>query len=505
MSKDNNDFDEIAELNLGYENQTSSSSNESKSRSSVSNRSLKFPFSTLTSSKIKFSSDLTNNSSNTSGSSSRSHYIYKVVPNSVPYVTNPKVVDDVFSQKESAYCYGKQFEKLNAEKQGNDFDDTSPTNSVAENFLKKVASPVYIENNIPNSDLKSTENGNSDEKGPDNSTNNIESSIVANSSHKKLAVPRMTSSDSQISTNRRYFQEIGKKFVAITENGCCKYIVPKQLDFLKETPKTPTQISENLKLFSENISTANNQKVAKVLIAPTSLFENDNYKSFSDSNSPEEDIIESIKSANCRIKPPIKEVIGRMEIKNVAETKDSSLVSVPSTVCRICHTNTANERLLSPCYCKGTLAYVHLSCLERWLNQSSRSYCELCLYQYNAVETLRYGLLEGIRLWIRHPRNRNHVRSDCLIAFLLTLVTIGLVVISLIGMDYFIIEGIKLGFSKIWTKSFIVSFLGIILMGYAVTMYLILRDEFVPWYNWWKNTLNIHLLLNPTVLQTRNL
>lgn len=40
--------------------------------------------------------------------------------------------------------------------------------------------------------------------------------------------------------------------------------------------------------------------------------------------------------------------------------------------------------------CKGTLAYVHLSCLERWLNQSCRTYCELCRYYFNAVETPRY-------------------------------------------------------------------------------------------------------------------
>ncbi|KYN19459.1 E3 ubiquitin-protein ligase MARCH3, partial [Trachymyrmex cornetzi] len=67
-----------------------------------------------------------------------------------------------------------------------------------------------------------------------------------------------------------------------------------------------------------------------------------------------------------------------------------SLISVGSSVCRICHTNTAKEPLISPCRCKGTLAYVHLSCLERWLNQSCRTYCELCRYYFNAVETPRY-------------------------------------------------------------------------------------------------------------------
>ncbi|KOX71695.1 hypothetical protein WN51_03406 [Melipona quadrifasciata] len=40
--------------------------------------------------------------------------------------------------------------------------------------------------------------------------------------------------------------------------------------------------------------------------------------------------------------------------------------------------------------CKGSLAYVHLACLERWLNQSCRSYCELCRYHFNVIETPRY-------------------------------------------------------------------------------------------------------------------
>ncbi|CAH0550705.1 unnamed protein product [Brassicogethes aeneus] len=143
----------------------------------------------------------------------------------------------------------------------------------------------------------------------------------------------------------------------------------------------------------------------------------------------------------------------------------SKIVSVGSTVCRICHTNTANECLISPCNCKGSLAYVHLSCLERWLNQSSRSYCELCMFHYNAVETKRYSFCEGLRLWAKHPRNRAHVKSDLLIAGLLSLVTFGLVGVCFMGMEYFVIEGNKIGIQKKWTKSTICLFLVMIVLG----------------------------------------
>ncbi|XP_023013090.1 E3 ubiquitin-protein ligase MARCHF3 [Leptinotarsa decemlineata] len=169
--------------------------------------------------------------------------------------------------------------------------------------------------------------------------------------------------------------------------------------------------------------------------------------------------------------------------------------SIPSIACRICHTNTVNEGLISPCNCKGTLAYVHLSCLERWLNQSSRSYCELCMYRYSSIETKRYKLCEGLRLWISHPRNRGHVRSDLLIGVLLTLVTSGLIASSVVGMEHFVSEGNKLGVQKKWIKTGVCLFLVAVVVGYMVTLYLIGKDHFLPWYRWWKNTVNIRLIL----------
>lgn len=177
------------------------------------------------------------------------------------------------------------------------------------------------------------------------------------------------------------------------------------------------------------------------------------------------------------------------------------VTTTASTVCRICQTNTANEILISPCYCKGSMAYVHLSCLEKWLNQSSRSYCELCKYQYNAVETKRYGFWEGLWLWIRHPRNRTHFQSDFLIALLLTLVTAGLVCVCIVGMHFFVVEAKRFGMSKLWTKIVVCAFLTTVIIGYIVTIYLLIKDELVPWYNWWKNTVDVRLNLTASIAQ----
>ncbi|KOC61075.1 E3 ubiquitin-protein ligase MARCH3, partial [Habropoda laboriosa] len=174
-----------------------------------------------------------------------------------------------------------------------------------------------------------------------------------------------------------------------------------------------------------------------------------------------------------------------------------SVVSVGSIVCRICHTNTSKEPLISPCRCKGSLAYVHLACLERWLNQSCRSYCELCRYHYNVVETPRYRWPESLRIWISHPRNRRNVQSDLLIFTLLSVVTVGLVTVCILGMQYFVIEGKKIGISNLWTRGAIWFFLTIVVLGYITTVYLLGKDQLSPWYRWWKSTVNVRLIMDP--------
>jgi hypothetical protein len=49
--------------------------------------------------------------------------------------------------------------------------------------------------------------------------------------------------------------------------------------------------------------------------------------------------------------------------------------------CKIC-LDTSDEELLSPCKCKGTSAYVHSSCLEKWhiLEPTKGLTCSVCLH-----------------------------------------------------------------------------------------------------------------------------
>ncbi|XP_028144584.2 E3 ubiquitin-protein ligase MARCHF3-like [Diabrotica virgifera virgifera] len=187
-------------------------------------------------------------------------------------------------------------------------------------------------------------------------------------------------------------------------------------------------------------------------------------------------------------------------IENVINQKSTN--NAASSLCRICHTNTANECLISPCNCKGTQAHIHLSCLERWLNQSSRNYCELCMFRYSAIETKRYKLWQSFKMWIRHPLNRAHVCSDLLIGVLLTMATSGLIMCIVKGYEYFVMEGTRLGVQKKWIISAIVVFLITVITVFVITMFVLLRDIILTWYKWWTSTVNIQLILPPSLDRT---
>lgn len=172
------------------------------------------------------------------------------------------------------------------------------------------------------------------------------------------------------------------------------------------------------------------------------------------------------------------------------------LTKVESESCRICLMNEEKEQLVSPCKCKGSLALVHVSCLERWLSQHAQNHCELCMFEFNIIQIPRYSMGRALRLWVCHPRIRQHIREDLLLLSLLTFVTVGIIVVCFLGMQYFATEGLKLGISKICTFAMIGTFVSIVFVGYCVILFFLLKDQIVPWYNWWQKCVNIRLILD---------
>lgn len=61
--------------------------------------------------------------------------------------------------------------------------------------------------------------------------------------------------------------------------------------------------------------------------------------------------------------------------------------------CRICtdETCTFGDKWTKPCKCKGSIEWVHLSCLKTWIKHSNKLICDMCLTPYKLIHTKEKG------------------------------------------------------------------------------------------------------------------
>lgn len=65
--------------------------------------------------------------------------------------------------------------------------------------------------------------------------------------------------------------------------------------------------------------------------------------------------------------------------------------------CRICYQS--DGVLIEPCSCKGTIAFIHNHCLEKWIQVKNDSLCcELCTSHYNI--NLKLYIKMKLRKWL---------------------------------------------------------------------------------------------------------
>lgn len=88
--------------------------------------------------------------------------------------------------------------------------------------------------------------------------------------------------------------------------------------------------------------------------------------------------------------------------RHIEETDMSAVIPVQESpdakICRICldsHVATETNPILQPCNCKGSIAYVHSSCLKRALLIMEKDYddgfcCEICGEEYKMKVSIKY-------------------------------------------------------------------------------------------------------------------
>ncbi|XP_058463613.1 E3 ubiquitin-protein ligase MARCHF3 [Malaya genurostris] len=179
------------------------------------------------------------------------------------------------------------------------------------------------------------------------------------------------------------------------------------------------------------------------------------------------------------------------EDESINGTPPMQTSSVESIGCRICQSATDKFRLISPCLCKGTLRYVHRECLEHWLNRSGLTHCELCLHRFQTYTALRYGCMESLCIWYRHPNNRGLLLSDTLIYVVLSFICFTLTMICILVLRFQSNHGNTL--QETLASTAIVCFLLLVLIVYLTNIVVLAKDHVIPWYRWWRSSRRIRL------------
>lgn len=181
-------------------------------------------------------------------------------------------------------------------------------------------------------------------------------------------------------------------------------------------------------------------------------------------------------------------------------TPAEDLTIEASTHCRICQNETANESLISPCDCKGTIGYVHQSCLETWLTQSSQSECELCKYPYLLIHSPCNRLFVETRRWLAKHKKC----ADTIAITIMTTFTILHVIFCVLLLDFIATKGLQLGVSVTVIRLVDPMLLILLNCGYVWVLYAFLKlRSCLTSRGIWKNPGRVRLVLAKNRATTR--
>ena len=99
-------------------------------------------------------------------------------------------------------------------------------------------------------------------------------------------------------------------------------------------------------------------------------------------------------------------------------------------LCKICYEkeDKADDKIINPCFCEGTMKYIHENCLKQWIQKKDNmSYirCEICKYEYK------------IMLHMKYKFSLNKMSTTC--KNLVSLIIIASVILSLVFSIFYIL------------------------------------------------------------------
>uniref|UniRef100_A0A1Y1LE52 Uncharacterized protein n=1 Tax=Photinus pyralis TaxID=7054 RepID=A0A1Y1LE52_PHOPY len=192
-------------------------------------------------------------------------------------------------------------------------------------------------------------------------------------------------------------------------------------------------------------------------------------------------------------------VIRSVDAKKSVLGEDIDKCSIVSVICRICYDGDKTEPIITPCKCKGSVAFVHRTCLEKWLAESNLTSCEVCHYVYQTERVPAYTAQQSIWRWFRvHPHTSTipirGLRNDLYACAIITPLAIIITYIGLFSADYYN----QKRFSDIpaakWTALSLLIMISIMIGGYYLWVYMVIRYHVRAWYYCWQEESIVHYI-----------
>ncbi|XP_033217209.1 E3 ubiquitin-protein ligase MARCH2-like [Belonocnema kinseyi] len=179
----------------------------------------------------------------------------------------------------------------------------------------------------------------------------------------------------------------------------------------------------------------------------------------------------------------------------------SEISGLDDISCRICYDSHQTAQIVFPCWCKGTIGAIHLTCLEQWLEESNRKSCELCRYEFQVERTPRYRALQSIPVWLclgnqRHRISVRNLHSDVLRCLLVTPLTVACSYVCVVAADFYSQNQTYDNFPPArWTTYSLLAMMTLIIFSYFVWMYTAIGYHQRVWFYWWQKTSAVKVTL----------
>ncbi|KAK0088055.1 hypothetical protein PV326_004953 [Microctonus aethiopoides] len=173
----------------------------------------------------------------------------------------------------------------------------------------------------------------------------------------------------------------------------------------------------------------------------------------------------------------------------ILSTQESTISS--SFICRICHEGNINEELVDPCECSGTMAFVHVSCLERWLVTSNTRHCELCNYEFTIQKKNKPYTHASFCKWFNSMKNNNPRILICDIICFAFLTPMCVVATYLCGLG-----AIAYGRNRFWESVGLITLNLMLLITYVIWLIVTISFHLKSWEKWCELDNEVELILN---------